>query len=130
MEKSISLSSNFLLCSTYIRESNWRAAVGMSPTCEPPLGLIDPVAPMVQGHGFTSHGPYTVICQRCANSRFPSPSNTTPRYTVTPHLGSIQGIPIPVCLGAVKLILPYYLPHERSIRALFSSRVMQGVPVF
>lgn len=72
----------------------------------------------------TSHG-YTVIAKGVQNQDVPHLKHEAKVYH---HLRPIQGIHIPVCLGGINLILPYYHLGGQFVRFLFQSYA--GVPVF
>ena len=71
----------------------------------------------------TSHG-YTVIAKGVQIHNVPHIKNEAKIYR---HLRSLQGIHIPVCLGAINLILPYYHKGGVFVRFLFQSYA--GMPV-
>ena len=65
----------------------------------------------------TSHG-YTVIAKAVQLYNVPHIKNEVNIYR---YLRSLQGIHIPVCLGAINLILPYYYKGGEFVRFLFQS---------
>lgn len=71
----------------------------------------------------TSHG-YTVIAK---GVELENATHLTREAEVYRHLHSIQGIHIPVCLGNVDLLLPYYHWGTEYVRFLLQSYA--GVPV-
>ncbi len=71
----------------------------------------------------TSHG-YTVIAKGVQIHNVPHIKNEAKIYH---HLRSLQGIHIPVCLGAINLILPYY--HKGGIFVRFLLQSYAGMSV-